>query len=56
VLHQVGVSFDLYYGALKHKIKNFTKFKSGTPQHIQNIDTKHDYSRLSMQHATIGVS
>ena len=25
VLHQVGVSFDLYYDARKHKIKNVTK-------------------------------
>ena len=26
VLHQVGVSFDLYYDARKHKIKNYILF------------------------------
>jgi len=25
VLHQVGVSFDLYYDARKHKIKKYNK-------------------------------
>jgi len=30
VLHQVGVSFDLYYDARKHKIKTFSFCVSGS--------------------------
>ena len=35
MLHQAGVSFDLYYDARKHKFKNYYVFRAET--FIQNI-------------------
>jgi len=48
VLHQVGVSFDLYYDARKHKIKKLlymnleTTRLRGTPRNRQQDEMRND--------------
>jgi len=42
VLHQVGVSFDLYYDARKHKVFNFS-FKIPYKQILHSFQLLHSF-------------
>ena len=46
VLHQVGVSFDLYYDARKHKFKKLNN-KSTTSNPCMSLQIRHEYHYAS---------
>jgi len=53
VLHQVGVSFDLYYDALKHKIKTLQQYYSSVFFNQETQNAKHVVSQLRIEFVVI---